>query len=128
MSNAAFNANSLRTLKALFDEGVLDADEFQSEKRKLLRAAASTPTGPGTTDAPERAMVAGFEACMTKMGAMADALAQFLSTPTEEDPGAKKRTFSNAFVASQPKQPTVWVPDDQPVPMRYKLWMRGLEL
>ena len=80
MSGAVSNANSLRTLKALFDDGVLDAEEFQAEKRKILRADVP-PTPMGATDAPGPAMVAGVEACMQKMGAMADALTKLIEQP-----------------------------------------------
>ena len=123
---AASHASSLRTLKALFDEGVLDDHEFRAEKAKLLRAdVAPTPLGTTdvpapttnpTTDAPTPAMVAGVEACMLKMSAMADALTNFISAqPTVQNDGAKKRLFGEAFEQpTQPPEPTVWLPADQP--------------
>ena len=119
MSYAACDPNSLRTLKALLDEGVLSPDEFQDEKRKLLRRPDNSPLPMGTiaTEKPATttatATVAGVEAAMVKISEMADAMTKFLTGPAEQDRGAQKRTFSEAFTSSPPT-PTVWVPSDQP--------------
>ena len=104
MSGAAGNASSLRTLKSLLDEGVLDEDEFRAEKAKLLRSDVS-PMPMGTTGEPVPAMVAGVEAAMVKLSSMADAMTQFMATAAETNAAPLKRTHSEAFSDPQPTQP-----------------------
>ena len=119
MSGAIGNASSLRTPKALLDEGVLDEDEFRAEKAKLLRSDVS-PMPMGTTGEPVPAMVAGVEAAMVKLSSMADAMTQLMATAAETNAAPLKRTHSEAFSGPQPTQPrtptqpTVWVPPNQP--------------
>jgi len=112
MSGAARHAGSLRTLKALLDEGVLDEDEYRAEKTKLLRTDIS-PTPTSTTDAPVLSVMAGVEAAMLKLSSMADAMTKVMATAAEGTARAPKRTHSEVF-EPEPAQPTVWTPSDQP--------------